>query len=80
VPNGCYRWFSQRLKGCEKMEPKMLYRKFVETGGHVAIEDDAIHVKLDRRSHNPILTQAQLDKNPIGIPWLGGKTVRFTYA
>jgi len=79
IANGCYRWLSQRLKGCEKMEPKQLYRKFVETGGHLAITDDAIHVKLDRRANNPILAQAQLDKEPIEIPWIQGKRLRFTY-
>lgn len=80
IANGCYRWLSQRLKGCEKMEPKQLYRKFVETGGHVTIEGDTIHVALDRRAHNPVLAQAQIDKEPTKIPWLGGKHVRFSYA
>jgi len=80
MANGCYRWLSQQLKGCEKMEPKQLYRKFVETGGHVAIEPDAIHVHLDRRSHNPVIAQAQLDKEPVAIPWLAGKKLRITCA
>jgi hypothetical protein len=80
LANGCYRWLAQRLKGCEKMEPKLLYRKFVETGGHLTVEADAIHVRLDRRAHNPILAQAQLDGKPLPIPWLQGKTLRFSYA
>jgi len=78
IANGCYRWLSQRLKGCQKMEPKQLYRKFVETGGHVTVEADTIHVHLDRRAHNPIIAQAQLDKEPTEIPWLGGKRLRIT--
>lgn len=80
IANGCYRWLSQRLKGCEKMEPKQLYRKFIETGGHVIIEDETIHVALDRRSHNPILAQARLDKQSTKIPWLANKAIRFTFA
>jgi len=80
MANGCCRWLSQQLKGCEKMEPKQLYRKFVETGGHVAIESDAIHVHLDRRAHNPVIAQAQLDKEPTPIPWLEGKKLRITCA
>ena len=44
-----------------------------------AIEDGAIHVKLDRRAHNPILAQAHLDKEPFEIAWLGGRTLHFTY-
>jgi len=80
IANGCYRWLSQRLKGCEKMEPKQLYRKFIETAGHVTIEGDTIHVALDRRAHNPVLAQAQLDVQQTKIPWLGGKRVQFSYA
>lgn len=80
LANGCYRWLSQRLKGCEKMEPKLLYRKFVETDGQVTVEEDAIHVRLERRSHNPILAQARLDAEQIPIPWLAGKKLRFAFA
>ena len=80
MANGCYRWLSYQLKGAEKMEPKHLYRKFIETGGHVTIEPDTIHVHLDRRSHNPVIIQAQLDKEPVAIPWLGGKKLRITCA
>ncbi|MBM3335455.1 hypothetical protein FJY63_12415, partial [Candidatus Sumerlaeota bacterium] len=58
LANGCYRWLSQRLKGCASMEPKQLYRKFVETGGHVTIHGDQLLVALDRRSHNPVIAQA----------------------
>jgi len=79
LANGCYRWLSGQLKGCEKMEPKQLYRKFVETGGHVSISGKDIIVSLDRRSHNPIIAQAGLDKKPVGIPWLEGKKLRFNF-
>ena len=80
MANGCYRWLSHQLKGAEKMQPKQLYRKFIETGGHVTIQPDTIHVHLDRRSHNPIIAQAQLDKETMAIPWLAGKQLRITCA
>jgi transposase len=79
LANGCYRWLSRRLKGCEKMEPKQLYRKFVETGGHITVRGDELVVSLDRRSHNPILAQAALDRDPRPIPWLDGKRLRFHF-
>ena len=80
MANGCYRWFSQQLKGCEKMEPKQLYRKFVETGGHVEIKENHIHIKLDRRAHNPVIAQAHMDTEDLKIPWLQGKRLRFSYS
>jgi len=79
LANNCYRWLSGKLKGCGKMEPKQLYRKFVETGGHVSVSAEDIIVSLDRRSHNPIIAQAGLDKNPLKIPWLQGKKLRFAF-
>ena len=79
LANGCYRWLSQRLKGCARMEPKQLYRKFIETGGHVAVKGEELIVSLDRRSHNPVIAQAQLDQNPKPIPWLQNKRIRFEF-
>jgi transposase len=80
LANGCYRWLSQQLKGCERLEPKMLYRKFVETAGTVHVSGEDLVVNLERRSHNPILAQARLDQNAQPIPWLAGKRLRFHFA
>ncbi|MCX5757633.1 MAG: hypothetical protein NTU83_03830 [Candidatus Hydrogenedentes bacterium] len=79
LANGCYRWLSQRLKGCAGMEPKQLYRKFVETGGHIAIQGENLVVTFDRRAHNPVIAQAQLDQNAKPIPWLQNKRLRFVF-
>jgi len=80
LANGCYRWLAQQLKGSERMAPKQLYRKFVETGGHVNVRPNEIVVHLDRRSHNPILAQARLDQPAPPIPWLAGKRLRLEFA
>jgi hypothetical protein len=80
VANNSYRWLSQQLKGCEKMKPKQLCRKFIETGGHISIDGNTLTVKLDRRSHNPVIQQACLDQPEIPIPWLGGKRLRLLFS
>jgi len=77
--NGCYRWLSQRLKGCERMEPKQLYRKFVETGGHLTVRGDDLIVSFDRRAHNPVIAQAHLDHDAPPIPWLQNKRLRLEF-
>ncbi len=79
VANGCYRWLAKNLKGCQKMEPKQLYRKIVETGGYVINKENEIIIQLDRRSHMPIVKQALLDKENPKIPWLNGKKLRFEF-
>ena len=79
LANGCYRWLSRRLKGCERMEPKQLFGKFVETGGYLSIQGDELVVSLDRHSHNPAIAQAHLDHDPQPIPWLKDKRRRLEF-
>jgi hypothetical protein len=80
LANGCYRWLGRQLKGFEKAHAKQLYRRFVETAGVVEVTQDRIVVRLDRRSHNPILREAALDQGNESIPWLGNRSVRFEYS
>jgi hypothetical protein len=80
VANGCYRWLGGKLKGWDKAKPKGLYRRFVETSGLVEAGEREVVVTLDRRSHNPVLRAAALDRDATPVPWLGGRTVRFAFA
>jgi hypothetical protein len=80
IANGCYRWLGAQLRGYEDMSPKNLYRRFVETSGTVEIRSDCILVSFDRRSHNPVLREAALDRDPAPIAWLGKRLVKFAFA
>jgi hypothetical protein len=79
LANGCYRWLGKRLRGYEKAAPKPLYRLFVETAGTVKVEDEEMIVRFDRRSHNPILREAALDREAAPIPRLGNRRNRFAF-
>jgi hypothetical protein len=80
IAHGCYRWLAGRLKGFDKAKPKQLYRKFVETGGVIEVaRDRTLRVRFDRRSHNPILREAALDRDCPTIPWLSGYRIEFHY-
>jgi hypothetical protein len=79
LANGCYRWLAHHLHGFDKTAPKKVYRKFVETGGQVEVQSDRILVRFDKRSHNPILREAELDQGCPPIPWLGDRPVAFAY-
>jgi hypothetical protein len=80
LANGCYRWLGKQLRGYEKAAPKQLYRLFVATEGVAIMTPDELVVRLERRSHNPILREAALDREPTPIPWLGGRRIRFVFA
>ena len=62
--------------------PRSLERKnqFVETGGVIeVVANRTLLVTFDRRSHNPILREAALDRDCRTIPWLSGYRVEFHY-
>jgi hypothetical protein len=80
IANGCYRWLAQRLHGFAKAKPKELYRKFVETAGCIELAADHLTVHFDRRAHNPILREANLERDCPPIPWLGNRRLAFTYS
>jgi hypothetical protein len=80
IANGCYRWLARQLKGFDSAKPKQLYRKFVETGGAIEVGPNRrLLITLDRRSHNPILREAALDRDCPAIPWLKNYRVEFNY-
>jgi hypothetical protein len=80
IANGCYRWLARQLKGFDTAKPKQLYRKFIETGGHIEVAPNRrLLVTFDRRSHNPILREAALDRDCPPIPWLKNYRVEFNY-
>ena len=80
LANGCYRWLGRRLHGFEKAAPKQLYRRFVETAGLVEVEEDRVVVRFDRRSHNPVLREAALDRGALSVPWLQNRLITFVYS
>lgn len=79
LANGCYRWLASRLRGYEKAAPKQLYRRFIETGGVVEIGAEQLRVHFDKRSHNPILREAAIDRDGPPIQWIGNLPLVFRY-
>ena len=80
IANSCYRWLAGRLKGFDRAKPKQLSRKFIETSGEIEVLPlRRLRILFDRRSHNPILRKAALDKAARPIPWLQGYRLEFAY-
>jgi hypothetical protein len=49
----------------------------VETGGVVEVQAEQLVVHFDKRSHNPLLREAGLDRDSAPVPWLGNRPVNF---
>jgi hypothetical protein len=80
LANGCYRWLGRQLHCYDSAGAKQLYRRFVETAGVVEIEAERVLVRFDRRSHNPILREAELDRDATPVPWLQGRSLAFEFS
>ena len=74
-----YQCFARRLKGFETATPASLYRKFINTPGRVEIGNRELVVIFDKRSHNPILTEAGLDRPTAAVPWCGNLRLRMIF-
>src|SRR5262249_51939040 len=79
LANGCYRWLGRHLHGFEKAAPKQLFRRVVETSGLREVEEDRLVVRFARRSHNPVLREAALDREAHAVPWLQNRLITFVY-
>jgi hypothetical protein len=79
IAHGCYRWLANRLRGFDKAKPKQLYRRFVETGGVIEVQAERLVVHFDKRSHNPLLREAALDRDSPTVAWLRDLPITFSY-
>jgi len=69
----------KKSRNCRR-RAKQLFRKFVETGGRIEVAPNRrLLITFDRRSHNPILREAALDRDCPTIPWLQNYRVEFNF-
>ena len=70
--------FRRRLAGYATATPDTLQRRFLNSPGEILNRGGEIIVKLDKKTYNPVLRQADLPVTQ--VPWWGGRTLRFEYA
>ncbi len=68
----------RRLPGYATATPDTLQRRFLSTGGVILNRDDAIVVRLNRRTYSPVLRSADIPE--VAVPWWGGRRLRFEFA
>ena len=79
VAHTLYHTLSQKLRGFEDCRSSTIFRKFINMKADIAIEDNSIVVTFPRRSHNPIIKTAQLDKTTTPISWLGDRRIAYRF-
>ncbi len=80
MASSLYRILGCRIgHGYETAKARHVFRDFVNATAAVAITDDAIQVRFQRRAHNPLLLAAGLGETDVAIPWLHKKHLQFIF-
>ena len=79
IAHALYHFMSQKLRGFENCRSATIFRQFINMKADIMIRGEVIKVKFPRRSHNPIIKAAQLDKKATSISWLGNKRLQFEF-
>jgi transposase len=79
IAHSLYHFLSQKFRGFEQCRSSTIFRKFINMKADIVIEGDDIIVTFPRRSHNPIIKAAQLDKIPTPISWLGDRKMLYKF-
>ena len=79
IAHALYHFLGQRFRGFEECRASTLFRKFINMKADILIRDEVIRIKFPRRSHNPVIKAAGLDKKATKISWLGNKRIQFEF-
>jgi len=80
MASSLYRLLAVRIgHGYESAKSRHLFRDFIDASAGIAIDEDDVVVRFQRRAHNPLLVAAGFDRTDIKVPWLGGKRLRLVF-
>jgi hypothetical protein len=80
MASSLYRLLGTKLgNGYAEAKADHIFRDLVEAMALVTVTETEIHVQFQKRAHNPLLLAAGFDTLATPVPWLGRKTLRFTF-
>ena len=80
MASSLYRLFGSQLgHGYQKARSRHIFRDFIDAQATIQITDEDIYVRFQKRSHNPLLINVDLDKKIVSVPWLSNKNVRLVF-
>jgi hypothetical protein len=80
MASSLYRLLGAKVgNGYTEAKADHIFRDLVDATALVTLTDTEIQVRFQKRAHNPLLLAAGLEAGATPVPWLGGKTLRFTF-
>ncbi|MDJ0571764.1 MAG: hypothetical protein QNJ53_22350 [Pleurocapsa sp. MO_192.B19] len=77
VGHNIYRLLADDLPGFSHSTAVSLFEKFIDNGGQVRIDDDAIMVVLKKKRHVPLLLSALERFQNQPLYWMQNRKIRF---
>jgi hypothetical protein len=77
LAHNLYRLLASELPGYSHKRAQALYDSFIDNYGNIAIGEDEITVKMNRKRSLPLLSEG-IPEISEPYPWLGGKKLFFT--
>jgi hypothetical protein len=77
MASSLYRVLGTRIGGAyATAESRHIFRDFIEAAARVVISNDAVHVHLGKRAHDPLLLAAGFANTDVPVPWWQGRRLR----
>jgi len=80
IANTLYKTFSSQIRLFEKAKAKTLFRNFVEGEAKITLMPKVVQVRFEKKSHNPLIMEWVKTLRPTPIPWMGNRTMEFSFA
>ena len=78
MASSLYRLFVLKIANrYQKAKSRHLFRDFIDATANIAITENEVLIKFQKRAHNPFLIAADFDEIDLKIPWLERKRLRF---
>lgn len=74
--SGLYRLMARRMRGYADAQARHIFRDLIDMPANVAITENEIRVRFERRAHLPIVLASGLFDKAVAVPWWGGRVLR----
>ena len=80
MASSLYRLLGSKIgNGYQRAKSRHIFRNFIDATATLAIAEEDLIVRFQKRAHNSLLIAAGFDKMDTPIPWLGGKKLHIIF-
>ena len=80
IANTLYKILSSKFKLFGNAKPKTTYRSIVEGDAKIRISAEKVHVTFGKKAYNPMIMDWVRSLPPVQVPWMGNRTLEFSFA